>query len=81
MRFKRTHPTVARTIALSACRATDPLAMAQTYVENYDYIVTVMARRDPRRARLIANQAFRTNDPLAWAEQLRKQLNAERRIS
>jgi hypothetical protein len=32
----RTHPSVARSIALTSCRATEPLKAAQRYIDNYD---------------------------------------------
>ena len=35
---------MARSVALAACRATDPVATARLYVANYDRIVNVMAR-------------------------------------
>jgi len=36
---KTSHPHVARSIALAACRATDPIDTARVYVANYDRIV------------------------------------------
>ena len=45
-----THPSVARSIALSACRSTDPRGIARQYADNYDAIVRVVSRTDPRRA-------------------------------
>jgi hypothetical protein len=65
---------VARTIALSACRAADPLAMARSYMKNYDDIVQMVSRLDPRRAREVAAQAFRSDNPLRWAKRYLSEL-------
>ena len=64
---KKTHPGVARSIALSACRARDPLESGRVYMKNYDRIVKAVSRTDARRAHRVAAQAFRTNDPMRWA--------------
>lgn len=71
---QKTHPIVARSIALSACRATDHLKAARLYMKNYDAIVRVIGRIDRRRARRVASQAFRTHDPLRWARRYLVQL-------
>jgi hypothetical protein len=73
---KRTHPHVARSIALAACRATDPIGTARAYVANYDHIVEVIGTVDPQRARCVATQACRTHDPIRWATRFHRQLTA-----
>jgi len=65
---KKTHPSVARSIALSACRASDPLVSARVYMRYYDQIVKTLSRTDARRAHRVAAQAFRTNNPMRWAK-------------
>ena len=69
LRFaKRTHPSIARSVALSACRAADPLTTARLYMQNYDAIVKSVSRIDARRAHRVAAQAFRSNKPMRWAK-------------
>jgi hypothetical protein len=75
---KKTHPGVARSIALSACRASDPLETARLYMKNYDRILKVVSRTDARRAHRVAAQAFRTDNPMRWAKRYLTELqNAE----
>jgi hypothetical protein len=42
---KKTHPEVAHSIALTACRARDPLETARLYMKNYDRIVKALVRQ------------------------------------
>lgn len=60
----KTHPTVARRVALAACRATDPAEAARTYTRNDDRIVRAIGRIDPRRAHVVVSQTFRSHNPL-----------------
>ena len=59
---------MARSIALSACRATEPLRAARLYMNNYDTIMRVISQTDPRRAPAVASQTFRSDNPLRWAK-------------
>jgi len=43
----KTHPNVARSVALAACRATHPIAAARTYTANYDLVVQTISRIEP----------------------------------
>ena len=65
---RKTHPGVARSIALSACRAADPLMTARSYMQNYDAIVKSVSRTDARRPHRVAAQAFRSDNPMRWAK-------------
>jgi hypothetical protein len=72
---EKTHPSVARSVALSACRAADPLTTARLYLQNYDAIVKRVSRTDARRAHMVAAQAFRSNNPMRWAKRYLAELH------
>ena len=40
---------------------------APRYMENYDQIVHMVNRRNPRHAHQVAVEAFRSDEPLRWA--------------
>jgi hypothetical protein len=73
---RRMHPEVARSVALAACRASDPIATAHAYLANYDRIVTVIGRIDLKHARKVASQAFGSDNPLAWARRFHREIVA-----
>jgi hypothetical protein len=45
-------------------------------MNNYDTIVRVIRRTDPRRAQIVASQAFRSDNPLRWAKRYLAELQA-----
>jgi hypothetical protein len=57
---KATHPSVARSIALAACRTTDPEGTARQYVKNYDNVLRLVRRTDPDLAHVVALQTCRS---------------------
>jgi hypothetical protein len=70
---KETHPPVVRSIALAACRTTDPDATARQYLKNYDNVLRFVRRSDPDLAHVVALQTRRSNDPIRWAKRFLKE--------
>ena len=72
---RQTHPSIARSIALAACRTTDPEATARRYLINYEQVLRFVRRTDPDQAHVVALQTSRSNEPMRWAKRfLKKQL-------
>jgi hypothetical protein len=70
---KETHPSVARSVALAACRTTDPEGTALRYLQNYDDVLRFVRRCDPDLAHVVALQTCRSNDPMRWAKRFLKE--------
>jgi hypothetical protein len=70
---KQTHPSIARSIALAACRTTDPETTARQYLMNYEKVLRFVRRKDPELAHVVALQTCRSNDPMGWAKRFLKE--------
>jgi hypothetical protein len=62
--MKETHPSIARSIALAACRTTDPETTARQYLMNDEKVLRTVGHTDPDLAHVVALQTW-SNDPMA----------------